>query len=87
MDPSLTGPKQASNLCRNSILDLAVDSTHLPLDGVLSLLNDVVNTVLNIVDAVFDIDAGLVTAIGNDLGVVGRASTVPGQKLNKVRIV
>jgi hypothetical protein len=86
LDPSQTGPEQASNLCRNSILDLAVDSTHLPVDGLLSLLNDVVDAVLNIVDAVLDIDAGLVTTIGKDLGVVGRTTTVPGQKLNKVRI-
>lgn len=75
---SLTRPEQLSNLCGNSVLDLAVDGTELLVEGLLGILNDAANTVL---DSVLDAAAGLVATTGNNLGVVGGTTTVPGEEL------
>jgi hypothetical protein len=46
--------------------------------GLLSVIDDVANALL---DSGLGIGTNLVTTLGNDLGVVGGTTTVPGQKL------
>ena len=75
---SLTRPKQLSNLCGNSVLDLAVDGTELLVEGLLGILDDAADTVL---DSVLDSAASLVATASKDLGVVGGTTTVPGEEL------
>lgn len=67
-----------SNLCGNSILDLAVDGTELLVEGFLGILNDAADAVL---DSVLDAAADLVATAGDDVGVVGGTTTVPGEEL------
>lgn len=65
-----------STLSRNSVLDLAVDSTHLLVEGLLSVTEQFLETLLNT-----SLGGNLVATLRNNLRVVGRTTTVPGEEL------
>lgn len=56
-------------------MNLAVDSTQLLVEKLLSITDDLADTVL---DLVF---TGLVATLGDDVGVVRGTTTVPGKQL------
>ena len=58
-------------------MDLAVDSTQLLVEKLLSIADDLADTVLDLVADTAD----LVSTLGDNLGVVGRTTTVPGKQL------
>lgn len=62
-----------SDLCDNGILDVAVDGTKFQVHDLLGFDDQFVNLVAD--------GLGLVTTLGNDVGVVGGATTVPGEDL------
>lgn len=66
-------------LCRDSILDLAVDSAELLVEGLLSLIDDAANALID--SGLLSRDTSLVTTSGKDLSVIGGTTTVPGKKL------
>lgn len=65
-----------STLSRDSVLDVAVNSAELSVSSLLGMV-DKVHEILHAVVG----SASLVAALGNDLGVVGRTTTVPGKEL------
>jgi hypothetical protein len=69
-----------STLDDNSLLDLAVDGTELLVDNLLRLVDKTADAALNVLGGGAG-RAGLVATLGEDLGVVGRATTVPGEEL------
>lgn len=75
----LTDPQQPSNLCRDSILDLAVDSAELLVEGLLRVIDDAANALIK--SGLLSRDTSLVPTFGKDLGVIGGTATVPSQKL------
>ena len=78
--PSQTGPGPRSTLDDNCLLDLAVDGTELLIDDLLGLVDETADASLNIFDSGAS-GAGLVATLGEDLSVVGGATTVPGEEL------
>lgn len=76
--PVTDRPDQLSILIDDSILDLAVDGTELVVQHLLGVLDDAANAVLHVLNG----RTSLVTALGDDLSVVGRATAVPGKELN-----
>lgn len=72
-----------STLSADSVLDLAVDGTELVAQDLLLLGQDFLNLADELIETVLDGTGGasLVSALGEDLGVVGRATTVPGEEL------
>lgn len=75
-----------STLSADSVLDLAVDGTELVAQDLLLLGQDFLNLADELVKAVLDGTGGssLVATLGEDLGVVGRTTTVPSEELNGV---
>jgi hypothetical protein len=81
--PSQTEPDHLSTLSADSVLDLAVDGTELVAQDLLLLGQDFLNLADKLIETVLDGTGktGLVTALGEDVGVVGRTTTVPGEEL------
>lgn len=71
-------PAHLSTLSDNSVLDLAVDGAELAVQHLLGLVGNAAEAVLDVLQ---NGRASLVAAVGEDLGVVGRATTVPGKEL------
>lgn len=79
-------------LSRNGILDLAVDSAELLVKSLLGVVELIVDGIAGLLDEVVDLllrqkvllGSSLVTSLGHNLGVVGRATTVPSKKLKGV---
>lgn len=69
-----------STLDDNSLLDLAVNGTELLVDNLLRLVDETADAALNVLGGGAG-GAGLVATLGENLGVVGRATTVPGEEL------
>lgn len=65
---------ETPHLCDSSIMNLAVDGTKLLGEEFLSLVNKTI-------EAILDGGSDLVAAVCNDVGVVGRTTTVPGKEL------
>lgn len=63
------------NLCNSSILNLAVDRTKLLSEHLLSLVNESLEAVLD------RGSPGLVATLGDNLGIVGGTTAVPGKEL------
>lgn len=76
--PVPDGPDVLSTLGGDSVLDLAVNGTKLAVERLLGLVDDAKDAVLYILG---NGRTGLVAAVGDNLAVVGRASTVPGKEL------
>jgi hypothetical protein len=72
-----------STLSADSVLDLAVDGTELVAQDLLLLGQDFLDLAYELVETVLDGtgSTSLVAALGEDLGVVGRTTTVPGKEL------
>lgn len=70
-------------LSAHSVLELAVDGTELVAQDLLLLGQNFLNLADDLVQAVLDGDggSGLVTTLGEDLGVVGGTTTVPSEEL------
>lgn len=75
--PVTDGRHLSSTLGDNCVLDLAVDRTKLMGQHLLGLIDHADDTVLHVLNG----QTGLVAALGHDVGVVGRATTVPRKKL------
>jgi hypothetical protein len=69
------------NLHDDSVLNLAVDSTEL-LSELLGLVDEIIKLVLKLVLE----GSNLVSTLGNDLTVVGGATTVPGKELMRLLV-
>lgn len=81
--PSQTGLDHLSTLSADSVLDLAVDGTKLMAQNLLLLGQDFLNLADKLIETVLDGtgSTSLVPTLGEDLGVVGRTTTVPGEEL------
>jgi len=80
-EPVADGIK-SSTLSGNSVLDLAVDSAKLLVHDLLGVVDKVVDVLLDVING----STGLVATLGDNVGVVGRTTTVPGEKLYVVSI-
>lgn len=76
-------PDVLSTLGGNGILDLAVNGTKLAVERLLGLVDNAKDAVLHILG---NDRTGLVTAVGDNVAVVGRATTVPGEELEKSQL-
>ena len=81
--PSQTGLDNEVSLSANSVLDLAVDSTELVAQDLLLLGNHFLDLANKLIEVLLHGlgSTSLVATLGNDLGVVGGTTTVPGEEL------